>query len=232
MNRRNRELWLEKTLQGIEPGLRILDAGAGELRYKKFCQHLDYVSQDFGQYDGSGNGEALQEKSWDNSKLDIVSDIASIPVDDSSFDAVMCVEVLEHVPEPIKAIAEFSRILKPGGRLVLTAPVDSLAHFAPYYFYNGYSKYWHEKFLDRYGFDIIELLPNGNYFQFIAQEAARTISAAKEYSSAGRLANLFLKITSVPFILALMAVDRKNNNSEELASFGYHVLAVKRKNQL
>ena len=39
--------WVAKSLQSIPRGLRILDAGAGELRLKPFCAHLDYVSQDF-----------------------------------------------------------------------------------------------------------------------------------------------------------------------------------------
>lgn len=110
-----REEWLKNALKGIPAGLKILDAGAGELKYKKFCQHLDYISQDFGQYDGKGNQIGLQMKEWDNSKLDIVSDITKIPVENESFDAVMCVEVFEHLPEPAKAVTEFSRILKKMG---------------------------------------------------------------------------------------------------------------------
>ena len=57
-----REQWLEKTLKKIPAGHRILDAGAGELKYKKFCTHLDYISQDFGQYDGEGDQAGLQTK--------------------------------------------------------------------------------------------------------------------------------------------------------------------------
>ena len=113
-NKSTRDAWLERALAQIPEGSKILDAGAGELRYKKFCAHLDYVSQDFGQYDGKGDSTGLQTSQWDNTKLDIVSDITNIPVSDASFDAVMCIEVLEHIPEPILAIKEFSRILRGG----------------------------------------------------------------------------------------------------------------------
>ncbi len=47
-----RKKWLKKTLKKVPSGSKILDAGAGELRYKKFCSHLCYVAQDFGQYEG------------------------------------------------------------------------------------------------------------------------------------------------------------------------------------
>ena len=40
-NQSNREAWLERTLNQIPTGSRILDAGAGEQKYKRFCPHLD-----------------------------------------------------------------------------------------------------------------------------------------------------------------------------------------------
>jgi len=43
-----------------------------------------------------------------------VSDISMIPVDDNSYDKVICTEVLEHVINPNDAIGEMFRILKPG----------------------------------------------------------------------------------------------------------------------
>ncbi|MRR34854.1 class I SAM-dependent methyltransferase, partial [bacterium] len=114
-----RTSWIEKTLTAMPEGLRILDAGAGERRYEKFCSHLSYVAQDFGRYDGTGDGRGLQQGTWDQSRLDIVSDIADIPEPDASFDAILCTEVFEHLPDPLSAIREFRRLLKPDGLLIL-----------------------------------------------------------------------------------------------------------------
>lgn len=47
--------WVKNELINIDDGKKILDAGAGELRYKKYCKHLNYVSQDFCEYDGKGD---------------------------------------------------------------------------------------------------------------------------------------------------------------------------------
>src|SRR5437868_1020858 len=91
--------WIEQTLRKIPAGYTILDAGAGECQFKKFCNHLRYTSQDFAQYDGQGDGKGFQLQTWDNTQLDIVSDITAIPVPDKSFEAIMCTEVLEHVPD-------------------------------------------------------------------------------------------------------------------------------------
>ena len=109
-----REEWLKNALSEIPEGLKILDAGAGESQYKKFCDHLEYISQDFAEYDGVGDSKGIQKENRDYSSLDIVSDITSIPVSDNAFDVVMCIEVLEHVPNPVDALTELNRVLKPG----------------------------------------------------------------------------------------------------------------------
>src|ERR1051326_8232905 len=173
-NSDTRERWVKKTLGSIPAGQSLLDAGAGELKYRKYCSHLSYVSQDFGQYDGKGDGAGIQTESWDNSKLDIVSDIASIPVEDKSFDNILCTEVFEHIPHPVKALKEFSRIIKPGGKLILTAPFCSITHFAPYHFYTGFNIYFYRKWLSDFGFELEELTYNGNYFEYLAQEVRYT----------------------------------------------------------
>ncbi len=47
------------------------------------------------------------------------ADATSLPVEDESFDAVLCVQVLEYVHDPGRALAEIRRVLRPGGRAVL-----------------------------------------------------------------------------------------------------------------
>jgi len=95
-------------------GSKILDAGAGRQFYKQFYSRLDYVSQDFGQYDGLGDNVGLHPGSYNNN-VDIISDIINIPEPNNSFDQVLSTEVFEHLPNPILAIKEFNRILKVKG---------------------------------------------------------------------------------------------------------------------
>lgn len=218
-----RERWLEETLKSISEGNRILDAGAGTQRYKRYCPHLRYVSQDFGQYDGKGDMAALQTRTFDYQELDIVCDITSIPEPPQSFDAIMCIEVLEHLPDPVKAIAEFSRLLKPGGDLVLTAPFCSLTHMAPYHFVTGFNRYWYEEHLMAHGFEIREIIPNGNYYEYLGQEVRRVRSICKRYSNCKphfyELACLYI------LRRMLYRFSRRDTNSSELLCYGYNVHA-------
>ncbi len=106
------EAWLKNKLASLPNGITLLDAGEGELKYKPYCSHVSYISQDFGEYDGKGDGLGYQEVTWNTSKIDIISYITNIHLESFSVDAILCSEVFEHLPNPVQTIEEFSRLLK------------------------------------------------------------------------------------------------------------------------
>lgn len=224
VNEENRKKWIKKQLQNLPKGSSILDAGAGQLRWKETCSHLKYTSQDFCQYDGLGNGEGIQNQKFDTSKIDIVSDIIDIPVKDGIYDAILCTEVLEHLAYPEMAIKEFSRILCGGGVLILTAPFCSLTHMAPYHFCTGFNKYWYEKHLEEYGFEIEIIESNGDYFSYMQQELKRLPGVIRTYT--GKRSYITSLIALILYKLC-GKVCTKNNKSDELLCFGYHIRARK-----
>ena len=54
-----RDRFILKCINELPSGTKILDAGAGQLRWREACKNLIYISQDFCQYDGIGNGKGL-----------------------------------------------------------------------------------------------------------------------------------------------------------------------------
>jgi len=225
LNDTNRQTWIKGIMERVPKGARLLDAGAGELRNRKYCTHLDYISQDFCQYKGNVNGapqEGLQNPTWDTSNIMIVSDIVAIPASNASFDVVLCTEVLEHIPEPTHALDEFARLLKPGGLMILTAPFASFVHMAPYHFCSGFSKYWYEHHLPLRGFEIIELTANGDWNTFLLQEISRLGGLERQNRNwSWPLAYLYALLGRLYF-----GIRNKKNNSD-LACFGWHVVARK-----
>lgn len=216
--------WLGEQIKRLPAGSIVLDAGAGELRNKPLCKNLEYVSQDFCQYEGVGDGAGIQTGIWNTEKIDLVCDIASIPAQSESFDAILCTEVFEHIPEPTAAVDEFSRLLKPGGRLILTVPFASLVHFAPYHFCSGFSRYWYMYHLPKRGFEIVELVPNGDWFSLLRQELARLPSMSKKYRDPlWPLAYLCTAIALCYFLFR-----KRNTVADDLASLGWLCVAIKK----
>jgi SAM-dependent methyltransferase len=52
-------------------------------------------------------------------------DVARLPYADESLDLVIASEIIEHMPEPESVVGEIARVLRPGGRLILTMPIES-----------------------------------------------------------------------------------------------------------
>jgi SAM-dependent methyltransferase len=71
-------------------------------------------------------------------KPDIVGDIHSIPLAGETIDGIFCLAVLEHVKDPVRAMEELYRILKPGGKILIYVPFLYYYHAHPGYFQD----YW------------------------------------------------------------------------------------------
>lgn len=166
-----REDWIAEKAASLSNGSRVLDAGAGDCKYRNFFAHCEYKTQDFAKYQGTFVGAQIE--TWNYGDLDYICNICSIPVPDGSFDAVVCTEVLEHVPNPIDTLKELSRILVDGGKLFLTAPLGSGLHQQPFHFYGGYTPHFYRKFLAECNFDILEIRPIGGLMKHVAQETYR-----------------------------------------------------------
>lgn len=177
-----RNAWVARQAALLPAGARVLDAGAGEGQYRPLFTHTKYAAQDFAQYGGSCDANAPE--SWRYSKLDYVCDITAIPAPDASFDAVVCTEVLEHVPDPLAALRELARITAPGGRMLLSAPLGSGMHQEPFHFYGGFSRHFWERLLPELGFEIDEIVPLRGLMSHVAQEVHR---AARYMAVQGRL---------------------------------------------
>lgn len=71
-----------------------------------------------------------------NPHLDVVGDLTErLPFNDNEFDVIILSDVLEHIPTPESLFAEISRVLAPGGTLLMNVPFMYWVHEAPYDFH-------------------------------------------------------------------------------------------------
>jgi ubiquinone/menaquinone biosynthesis C-methylase UbiE len=223
-NEVSRKKWVANNLESLEKGLKLLDAGCGSQRYRKYCNHLDYKSQDFAQYDGVGDGSGLQNKDWKYGDLDYIGNIWDIQEKDNSFDAILCTEVLEHIPYPNETIKEFSRLLNQDGVLIITAPFASLPHMTPHYYYSGFYKQWYINIAKENNMKVTEMVENGNSYDFVAQELNRLPDYSKN-----KVIRFLLKVYfRFSTILLLNFLSKKDTKSQEFLTFGYHVIMKKK----
>lgn len=122
----------------------VVDVGAGKSPYRKLIRCQKYLATDF--------EPTLPEV--------VVADAADLPFEDETANLVVMTEVLEHLPEPQKALAEAARILKPGGLLALTTPFLWRLHSEPYDFYR-YTEHGLRYLLKSNGFEILKLTSRG-----------------------------------------------------------------------
>ena len=225
-----RDRWVAQQAHRLPQGAVVLDVGAGSAPYRELFAHCDYRTQDFHQL----SDRQLRYGGYD--RIDYVSDAAAIPVADATFDAVLCTEMLEHVPDPLSVLRELARILRAGGRLMLTAPLGSGIHQEPYHFYGGFTPYWYRRFLPEAGFADIQILANGGSPRFFSQEALRFLRLSAPWSL--RRMSLWQRMLWTPLWLALapvlglavpvLATWLDRYDQEQRFTVGYHVTARRR----
>ncbi len=219
-----RDRWIKAQAASIPKGARVLDVGAGSCPYRADFAHCDYRTQDF----TALKGEQLRH--GDYGSIDYVCDAAAIPVEAASFDVVLSTEMLEHVPYPERVVGEFARILRPGGRLILTAPLGSGLHQEPYHYYGGFTPFWYRKFLGEAGFTDIKTEPNGNFFALFSQEAIRFLRLSWPLRLPPLLGLLWLPawLLLLPVfgvLLPPLAIWLDRYDNERRFTVGYHVSA-------
>ena len=96
-----------------------------------------------------------------------MTDMTEVP--DASYDSAICLEVLEHVPDPAAALRETARILKPGGWLVLSVPHLSRLHDEPHDYFR-YTSHGLCRLLESSGFEVVELQVKGGLFGFLSHQ--------------------------------------------------------------
>jgi ubiquinone/menaquinone biosynthesis C-methylase UbiE len=111
--------WMADELRDLEPGSPLLEVGCGDATFTadlaRFSPSVTAVDISAGQ---------IEENSRRFPKIKFIQhDVAErLPFADASFQVAWCSEVLEHLFDPQFALREMHRVLRPGGRLLVTVP--------------------------------------------------------------------------------------------------------------
>jgi SAM-dependent methyltransferase len=123
---------------------RLLDVGCGKKPYQSLFAVDAYIGLDI-------DGEASRKRGI----ADHHYDGNTFPFADASFDSILCNQVLEHVFNPDEFLGEIARVLKPGGKLLLTVPFVWDEHDQPYD-YARYSSFGLRALLEKQGLNVLQ----------------------------------------------------------------------------
>ena len=126
---------------------------------------------------------------------DLLAGAQLMPFPENTFDTVLCSEVLEHVPDPARVIAEMFRVLRPGGQAVITTPFLYRVHGDP-------DDYWRftpsalRVLFEHAGFHITTIEQHGMLNAVLADFARQIVSNTRFVRPFNRVADLVTAVTA------------------------------------
>lgn len=137
---------------------RLLDFGCGSKPYKNLFGVDEYIGVDF----------VNEGHPHDNEQIDVYYDGKTIPFPDNFFDSILCSEVFEHVFNLPEILLELNRVLKPGGRILITCPFVWKEHELPHD-YARYTLFALKDLLQKNNFNVQTVAKSGSFIEVISQ---------------------------------------------------------------
>jgi SAM-dependent methyltransferase len=134
----------------------VLDVGCGERPYEDLFAGCTYWGLNYG---------------TEHARPHLVGTALALPVRDCAVDLVFASQVIEHLPDPASFLAECARVLRPGGRVVVTGPLYWPLHEEPHDYFR-FTRYGFAELVRRAGLDLIEVKEDGGNWAMIGQALA------------------------------------------------------------
>lgn len=174
-------------------GLRgnVADLGCGFAPYKKFLKRARYYGLDY-----PDAMDCRQEK-----VVDIYGDLSALPLADRCLDGILCTQVLEHIKDPQTALKEMARVLKPGGKLILSAPFFYPLHDEPHDFFR-YTPHGLNTLISVARLDIVSMRPQGGFITMVGEFLnLYLIHHLQKWIDTGRCLRILGYVAIIPFLI-------------------------------
>jgi SAM-dependent methyltransferase len=153
-----------------------------------------------------------------NANIHIYSPLHSIPRPDGHFDVIVCNAVLEHVANPDEVLAEFHRVLRPGGHLYLGVPFMQPEHLDPTDF-QRYTQDGLKRLVEKHGFAVERLEPLHSVYHTLGWIVHLWLTSRKSV--------VYWALRQVLYPAILLAQRRRPQNQVAAIASAYRVWARK-----
>jgi len=189
---------------------RLLDLGCGHVPYYEMYKGLvtEATCLDW------------ENTSHKNGFLDAVVDLNNpLPLQSASFDTVLLMDVLEHVMRPFELLGEISRVLRPGGKVIIGVPFFYWLHEQPYDFFR-YTEFALSHLCESNALRVVSLDPYGGLPEVAADITGKSICALGKLAGSAYVSFCQIVLSSP----LLRAFSRRTNRTFPL---GYTLVAAK-----
>ncbi len=193
----------------------LLDIGCGNKPFKEW-----YVAK-------TESSIGCDVEQSDKNLVDVLCLANQLAFEDNRFDTALCTQVMEHVYETQGLLQEAYRVLRPGGKIILTVPFTWEIHEKPYDFFR-FTRYGLEKAFQEAGFDILQLEANGGKWACCFQMFINTVYSTFRYKSfrAKILKIIFLEL-HLTWLVNKLAIYLDKKYFDEWWTLNYIVVAKK-----
>ncbi len=200
---------------------KVLDIGCGQSEVKNYLsQDVEYIGLDY----------YYTSVDWYHSSPDIYANATQIPMANGSMDAVLLLDVLEHIPDSDKCLDEISRVLRKQGTFLLQVPFIYPIHDSPLDF-KRWTIFGLENTLEKHGFNIVKFYSQGQPFDtsmlmFNLSLGKILLNSIKKKNPLMILIPVYPIIVFICNIVALLGsiVSPK----DDFMPWGYRVIAIKK----
>jgi SAM-dependent methyltransferase len=226
---------LRRSIENLAPEARglLLDIGGGERPYGAlFAPHVDrYVGLEYPPAcENISPGISGEHVSHLRGIVDVWGDAHDLPFREHSVDTVLCLEMLEHVPDFDRCVAQIAKVLRPGGLLLATVPFIAPLHAMPYD-YARMTAPGIAVLLERHGLELVSLVPRGNTASATGALLAQFLLRGPGRGAEARDGSVALSRWRAPLVLPLVGLVQllflglERCTRDTAACLGYAVIA-------
>ena len=195
----------------------VLDIGCADGKPSRYLpDNAQYVGLDY--FDTASN--------WYKTRPSVFGDAQQLPFPDDVFDHVLLLDVLEHIPDPERCLAEIFRVLKPGGSFTIQGPFMYPIHDAPLDFHR-WTRFGLHRAARIAGFEISSEFAVGHPVETAALGMNIAMSKTVLNWVSGRNPLLVLGL-ALPFLVVLNNclawLTARVSRAEDMMPYGYRMV--------
>ena len=189
----------------------MLDVGCGDKPYYPFfVRASEYIGVDAS-----------------HPAADLRAPLERLPVDDASFDLVLCTQVLEHADDPAQAVRELQRVVRPGGRVLASTHGVQLYHPDPVDLWRWTHEGLHRLFAGNAEWSSLDIAPSAGTTACVAMLAGLYVDLLARRVHLGAVGGVVVAGLNTAAAVIDQALPRLREPSPGTLFANYHVTAIR-----